>query len=307
MPLTSADADRYISGLTKKQKRRWASIANSAMEGGADEQKAVRIATSKFEGQVPFNPVIRAAMEDAAKRGLPVDRKYDDDPAKHEKIRKCVEAGGSEVDCRKKCDEEMKAMAEAREMGEVEMEIFRAGTHNGEEFTEEDLEEIAQNFSSLKDEVRPKLKITHRDNQETIAGLASYGDITDVFTRAVSGAKRLFARVSNIPKEVIGFLKDRRFPERSIEIYPKFRLGTTDDGKLYRNVLKAIALLGHEMPAVPGMAPIKLSEDAERQVTVCIGEICFACEDELLKYQEEQAHLREVEALCNVVEKSFKN
>lgn len=169
-----------------------------------------------------------------------------------------------------------------------EMEIFRVGTHNGDEFTEEDLEEIASNFRNLKDEVRPKLKITHRDNQKTLAGLASYGDIVDVYTKkAEDGLRRLYARIANVPKQVIDFIKDRRFPERSIEIYPQFKLGTKE-APMFRNVLKAIALLGHEMPAVTGMAPILLSED-KAQKTICIGEVCFECEDDAIEHLDQCA------------------
>jgi hypothetical protein len=167
-----------------------------------------------------------------------------------------------------------------------EMEIFRSGTHNGEEFSEDDLDEIAANFRSLKDEVRPKLKITHRENQKSIAGLASYGDITDVYTKKdEDGKRRLYARIENVPKEVIEFIKERRFPERSIEIYPNFKLGTKDASPSYHNVLKAIALLGHEMPAVTGMKPIELSETEKEQKRICIGEVCFECEEKAEAYQ----------------------
>lgn len=173
------------------------------------------------------------------------------------------------------------------ELGEIpEMEIFRTGTHNGEPFDEKDLHEIAENFRALKDEVRPKLKLTHREKQESLAGLASYGDIVDVFVKTVEdGSRRLFARVANVPKQVIDFIKNRRFPERSIEIYHKLRLGTKAEDKVYRNVLKAIALLGHEMPAVSGMEPIKFSELIEVQDTVCFGEVCFPCQEEAREYQ----------------------
>lgn len=158
-----------------------------------------------------------------------------------------------------------------------EMEIFRVGTHNGDAFTESDLVEIAKNFHKLKDELRPKLKITHSDEQESLAGLASYGDVVDVFVKQVAdGSKRLFAKLSRVPKEVYDWVKDGRFAERSIEIYPEFRLGTKDESPVYKNVLKAIALLGSQMPAVTGMAPIKLEECLECQGTVCFKEVVSA-------------------------------
>lgn len=154
------------------------------------------------------------------------------------------------------------------ELGECEMEIFRPGTHNGDEFGEMDLEEIASNFKRLAGELRPKLKITHREKQESLAGLASYGDVADVFLKKVSdGTRRLFARIVNIPKQVSDWIKERRFPDRSIELYPEFKVGTKEDSPTYRNVLKAVALLGHEMPAVVGMEPVTLEECLECQNT----------------------------------------
>lgn len=160
-----------------------------------------------------------------------------------------------------------------------EMEIFRIGTHNGEEFSDTDLEEMAANFHALKDEVRPKLKLTHRENQEELGGLASYGDVSDVYVKADElGEKRLYAKLKNVPFEVAKWIQDRRFPERSIELYPEFTLGTGQGGS-YRNVLKAVALLGNEMPAVTGMDPVTMLKKYEEQRTICFAEFC-ACEQE---------------------------
>lgn len=192
-------------------------------------------------------------------------------PAQQSAFKKCMDAGGNEKDCMDHLFDESGAQT-----GEFEMEIFRPGTHNGDEFTEGDLDEIAANYHKLKDEVRPKLKITHRDHQESVAGLASYGDVVDVFMKkGKDGLRRLFARLSNVPTEVMDFIKNRRFPERSIEIYPNFKLGTIESSPIYKNVLKAIALLGHEMPAVTGMEPIKLEECLECQGTACFREAVF--------------------------------
>ncbi len=242
-------------------------LAGCQGAGGKDcEGKAVRIANSKFDGKIPFNPVLTPGQEEAAMRKA-FDEMEKMDPEVRAKMKKCLDSGGSFEDCKKKMTPPEKK--EMGETGEVEMEIFRPGNHNGDTFTEEDLLEIAENFEKLKDEVRPKLKLTHRENQETLGGLMSYGDVVGVFLRALAdGTRRLFARVANVPKQVLDYIREHRFPERSIEIYPKFRLGTKDSPE-YRNVLKAIALLGHEMPAVTGMEPVKLAEALECQGTVC--------------------------------------
>jgi hypothetical protein len=252
MPWTAADADTHKKGLTKKQRRKWASIANAVFESCQDEAKAIKIACAKFD--VPFNPVLAAAMEEKLKL-MAAETKVPDDQPK---------------------------------LGEIpEMEIFRTGTHNGEPFDDKDLQEIVDNFNALKEEIRPKLKITHREKQESLAGLASYGDVMDVFIKTVQdGSKRLFARVTNVPKQVMDWIKDRRFPERSIELYSKVKLGTQKDSKIYRSVLKNIALLGAEMPAVSGMEPIKLSEKIQSlDQIICFGEVCFPCMEEAQNYE----------------------
>ena len=377
MPYAAADADKFKEGLSKKGKRRWATIANSALEScieqGGDskkcEERAVRIANSKFEEREPWNGIHglkgldpRAFPNSAGAKfcnGMPLDaarvfiaifdhvEKTDIKGAASAAWAALHNAGWSkdregnwmsqgtakvngksftftkntpkdpldghvhecfydengngattvagtpphqhrvwdfriqdfyhyDPDTRKEyfsIHPGSMAFKGFGELGECEMEIFRAGTHNGSDFDEADLIEIAENFKLLKDEVRPKLKITHRDEQEKIGGLASYGDIVEVFLKRVDeGPQRLFARIINIPKEVLDFIKERRFPERSIEIYPSFKLGTKPDAPTYNNVLKAIALLGHEMPAVTGMAPIALEECLECQGTACFRE-----------------------------------
>lgn len=287
MPWTAQDADKHVKGLSKKQKRKWAAIANSVLEacqgqeGG--EAKALKIANSKFEMAktneefakrnpefiIPFNPVFKPAIEEALRLMTVNEKKIE----------------------------------EAELVGIQEMEIFRTGTHNGEPFEDQDLLQIVENFNALKNDIRPKLKITHDKNQRTLAGLASYGDIIDVYIRAATdGTKRLFATIINVPKKVADWIKERRFPERSIELYGKLKLGTSEDGKVYRNVLKAIALLGSEMPAVPGMEPIKLAESIETQNTICFGEVCFPCEEAAQSYKNS---LIAANAIADMLEKKF--
>ena len=318
MPWDASDANKHKKGLSKKQRKKWAAIANGALascreSSGEDcEGRAVRIANSKFEGKVPFNPVINAELEGRMKKiametkekkfqhhkttppdamdghvheasydedgngatsvvddhhhivlGFKVQNYYYFDPETREEYAS-VHPGSLAFKERKN---------EAVETGECEMEILRPGKHNGEEFTEKDLEEMASNFEKLKGELRPKLKITHRENQESLAGLSAYGDVVGVFLKKISdGTRRLFAKVSNVPRQVLEWIRERRFPERSIEVYPEFRLGTKEDSPVYRNVLKAVALLGHEMPAVTGMEPVRLEECLECQGTVCFKE-----------------------------------
>ena len=275
---TSADVDKHIKDLSRKQKKKWTAIANgvlqSFLESGVDEKtasvKAIRIANSRFEEKKPLTTSEKKEFNLVKFQiALPDGVSADQTDTLEKFVKECMSTGGEQEKCMSNAIAKLN-VPKFEEKPIVEMEIFRIGTHNGDEFTENDLREIASNFHVLKDELRPKLKITHRDNQKTLAGLASYGDVVDVYIKKRDdGSNSLFAKLTNIPSEVVAFIKERRFPERSIELYPEFKLGTKEDAPTYKNVLKAIALLGHEMPAVSGMAPILMEECLECQGTVC--------------------------------------
>lgn len=328
--VTSADVEKHIKGLSRKQKKKYAAIANGALqsflESGSNEKeafdKAIKIANSKFDLKKVVIPVISDTkpwkFKDNFKRvgnrfeeivgetseepEVPENITPDQLARLEEAVEECVEAGGDPDMCLSNAVAKLRTIGFSTPGQTTEMEIFRIGTHNGDEFSESDLNEIASNFHALKDELRPKLKITHRDNQKTLAGLASYGDVVDVYMKKRDdGTTSLFAKVSNIPTEVAAFIKDRRFPERSIELYPEFKLGTKDDSPTYKNVLKAIALLGHEMPAVTGMAPVLMEECLE-----CQGTVCKVQSFELRKPQEVSKETALAFSLMEKQLKSFK-
>lgn len=132
------------------------------------------------------------------------------------------------------------------------MQVFRSGRWNNQEFDVEKLDLMVQNFNALKGQLVPKLKITHRDDQESLAGLAGYGDMVRLFREGDA----LYADFERVPEEVAQWIRDGRFAERSIELYHSFDVS----GVKYAEVISAVSLLGHEIPAVAGMEPVKLSD-----------------------------------------------
>jgi hypothetical protein len=269
----SADADIQDVGdiasdelwLTPDKLERLKNNISICTESGGDADKCLEAALDKMKRGIGFEMKAMKMMEDC--------------PDCKSAMAECAAKGMSEEECKAVVMDKMKKEMTRKEFSELrevhEMEIFRSGTHNGDDFSEADLQEMADNFKALKEDLRPKLKITHAEDstQESLAGLASYGDVVDVFIKTDSdGKKRLFAKLSRVPLEVYDWIKEGRFAERSIELYPEFKLGTKDDSPIYKNVLKAIALLGHQMPAVTGMTPIKLEERFECQGTACFRE-----------------------------------
>ena len=145
-----------------------------------------------------------------------------------------------------------------------DIEVFKEGTHNGDKFTAQDIDDFVVNFNLLKNELIPKVKITHRADQKAIAGLASYGDVNNLFAKTIGGVKRLFVDLVDVPDQVVEWIRDKRFSERSIEIFRNI----TISGKKFKNVMVKVALLGHEIPAVSGMKPIELSIEIDSGVNV---------------------------------------
>ena len=132
------------------------------------------------------------------------------------------------------------------------VEIFATGTHNGDHYTEQDLDDMVEAFNAL--DVRPALKVGH--TKDKIGGPA-YGWITNL-KRAGS---KLVADFESMHDSVIEAIRKRAYDRVSSEIYFNLERG----GKKFRRALKAVALLGAEVPAVAGLTPLhKLEFELEQ-------------------------------------------
>lgn len=131
------------------------------------------------------------------------------------------------------------------EAGLKSREIFSAGTWNGDKYTEEDLDAIVSNYEKLRDEIKPPLKLGHRN----LKGQPALGWVSKVYR----SGKKLMADFSKIPDVVARAINKSGYPRVSCEIFPTF---TAADGKKYNNVLAAVALLGADIPAVGNLADL---------------------------------------------------
>lgn len=127
-----------------------------------------------------------------------------------------------------------------------DVEIFTTGTHNGDPYTVEDLDEIVDNFGKVG--FTPPLKKGHDDGQR------AYGWVAGL-RRA--GAK-LLATFKDVPKAVYDEIRERGWGSVSSEIYWNLDRG----GQKFRRALKAVALLGGDIPAVAGLKPVYESLEA---------------------------------------------
>mgnify|MGYP001593748270 CR=1 FL=1 len=147
-----------------------------------------------------------------------------------------------------------KAMGGKKEMAEHGnavrgVEIFSPGTHNGDPYTEADIDDMIAAHAEL--DFRPAIKIGHAKDAP---GAPAYGWVTNL--RKAGG--KLVADFESMHDSVINALKDRRYDRVSSEVYFNLKRG----GKQFRRALKAVALLGADVPAVAGLTPLHKMEFA---------------------------------------------
>ena len=123
------------------------------------------------------------------------------------------------------------------------VEIFATGTHNGDSYDERDLDDIVSAFQRL--DFQPPLKSGHSKDEP---GMPSLGYVSNLRRQG----KKLVADFTDLPQIVYDYIKDKRFNRVSSEVYWNLKRG---DGT-FRRALKAVALLGAEIPAVAGLRPL---------------------------------------------------
>lgn len=130
------------------------------------------------------------------------------------------------------------------------IEIFATGTHNGDPYTVEDLDQMVAAAKEL--DYRPSLKIGHTKDTP---GAPSFGWVKNL--RRVG--EKLYADFEDMHDSVVDAIRKRAYDTCSSEIYFNLKRG----GKTFARALKAVALLGAEVPAVANLVPLHKMEFAE--------------------------------------------
>jgi hypothetical protein len=130
------------------------------------------------------------------------------------------------------------------------VEIFEVGNWNGDTYSESDLDNIIKAFSDLNGTIKPYVKLGHDDNQMLLQkdGLPAAGWIKELKR---NGGK-LLAKFSEVPEKIYELLKRKAYNRVSSEIFWNLK----KDNKNYPRVLKAVALLGGDTPAVTSLNDI---------------------------------------------------
>lgn len=148
----------------------------------------------------------------------------------------------------KLAEEEKRYAMETFEIANVE--VFAAGTWNGDTYTTRDLDDMVKTFKETSEKIKPFVKIGHGDEQSLLRAdeMPAAGWVTDLYR---SGDK-LFANFSRVPKKIYDLIRAGAYRTVSSEIYWDIEVL----GKKFRRMLKAVALLGSEMPAVTDLNDI---------------------------------------------------
>ncbi len=124
---------------------------------------------------------------------------------------------------------------------EFDAEVFSVGTWHGDKYSETDLDDMVKNFDSLKEKIKPPVKLGHNDKQ-TQDGQPSLGWVT--------GLKRigskLIATLTSVPDIVHKALQSGRYKRVSSEVYWNYKSGN----ETFKRVLAGVALLGADIPEV---------------------------------------------------------
>lgn len=152
------------------------------------------------------------------------------------------------------------------------VEIFATGKHRGSEvvdITESDLQEMVNSFNELQGVggFQPILKLGHDDVQKFFGARKGAPNLGFVEKLRMEGSK-ILADFTNIPDALFDLIKQRRFNSVSIEMFPK----TEFNGKQFKNVLTAVALLGAELPAVKGLKDLAATLFTEEPEDVFQGD-----------------------------------
>jgi len=127
------------------------------------------------------------------------------------------------------------------------IEIFSEGTWNGDEYTAKDLDEMVSSFQAV--DFEPPIKLGHNETQgEYVDGQPALGYIDKIYKEG----NKLLANFKELPKKVYEAIKRGNYKRVSSEIYWNYE----KDGKVFDRVLKAVALLGAEIPAVTNLEAI---------------------------------------------------
>src|SRR3990167_788154 len=125
----------------------------------------------------------------------------------------------------------------------TDIEIFAAGTWNGDKYSVADLDHMVAAFDGVG--YRPPVKLGHTDDP----GAPAFGWVEKIWRVG----NKLLANFMDLPTAVFIAIKNRRYDSVSSEIFWNLKR----DAAVFPRALKAVALLGAGIPGVAGLKPLR--------------------------------------------------
>lgn len=154
-------------------------------------------------------------------------------------------------------------------------EIFAVGEWNGDKYSEKDLDQMVDAFQKL--DFKPFLKINHdknKENDKTCDLRPALGFVSNLYRKG----KKLIADFSCVPKKLFDAIENGAYNRVSAEIFWNLkRLG-----KAWPRALKAVSILGTDLPAVESLEGLNDLYEIEGNAISC-----YEGEDEAKIYELE--------------------
>lgn len=177
---------------------------------------------------------------DKHKKGLTDDQKKKWVAIANAALAKCEKDGGKDCEIQAITQAngamDMSQKDYADRYGIKNVELFATGKWNGDEYNVSDLDEMVTAFNDVG--FKPPIKPGHTD----APGTPAYGWVANL--KRVGD--KLVGDLIDLPKKVYEAIKDRLYDTVSAEIYWDLER----NNRTFKRVLKAVALLGAEIPAV---------------------------------------------------------
>lgn len=149
--------------------------------------------------------------------------------------------------------EKMKMMSRGYSKDLRGVEIFSSGTWNGDAYSESDLDAMVSAFHSLG--VRPPVKLGHDEAQKWFGQKDGAPALGWVANLRRFGTK-LVGDLVDVPDALHEMITSKRYRTKSAEVYWNYKDG---EGRIWPRVLRAVALLGADLPAVSNLQDLQMA------------------------------------------------
>lgn len=143
------------------------------------------------------------------------------------------------------------------------VEIFKVGKWNNDEYSHSDLDCIVSAFHSAP--IKPPLKLGH-DEQQKWFGQEQGAPALGWVVNPRRFGDTLIADFENVPDMVVDWIKAKRYRTVSAEIYWNYK---DPEGRVYPRALRAVSLLGADIPAVTTLKDLQTALMSDSTRTVC--------------------------------------